>query len=66
MKRTMEEIEAELDALQIEYIGEDDEVLQLDINRRFSALRNEATELDGVLRVSAGVTINNWVKESSE
>ena len=64
MDRTIEEIEAELSDLQLSYIDEEDEVEQLKIVRRFSACLKEATDIDSVDRIAAGVTINNWVKET--
>ena len=64
MKRSIQEIEDELDQLQLSYIDEEDEVKQTSIEHKFSYLLEEATETDGILRNAAGVTINNWVRES--
>jgi len=66
MKRTIEEIEDEMDALQAAYVEEEDEILQIKISRKFSLCLQEATDLDGVDRIAAAVTITNWVRESSD
>lgn len=58
--RNIEEIEKDLNELQLAYINEDDEIKQLDIERKFSHCLEEATAADGVLRIANGVTINNW------
>lgn len=63
MNRSLEEIEEELDELQEAYVEEEDEVKRRQIERRFDLCLDEATELDGILRVAAGVTIVNWTKE---
>lgn len=60
--RTLEDIEYDLDQLQRNYIDEEDDVRQMEIERKFDHLLNEATDLDGVLRIAAGVSITNWVK----
>jgi hypothetical protein len=62
MKRLIHEIQDELDVLQIAYINEDDEIEQLEIVRKFTALLKEATDTDHVDRVAAGVNINNWMR----
>jgi hypothetical protein len=62
MDRPIKEIEDELDALQLEYVNEDDEFVQMDIERKFVQCLEEATAADGVLRVAAGITINNWTR----
>ena len=62
MKKTIEEIENELDELQASYVNEEDEVIQSKIERKFAHKLDEATEVDGVLRNAAGVTINNWTR----
>lgn len=62
MKRTLEEIENDLDELQAEYVNEEDEVIQNKIERKFAYMLDEATEVDGILRNAAGVTINNWTR----
>lgn len=62
MAREIETIENELDKLQIEYIKEDDEFQQMEIERKFTQLLEEATSIDGILRTAAGVTITNWTK----
>lgn len=66
MKRALKEIEKELDELQASYVNEEDEVIQSKIERKFAYLLDEATEVDGVLRNAAGVTINNWTKDGPE
>lgn len=63
MSRSLLEIEDELDKLQAAYILEEDEVKQLHLVRKFTHLLEEATELDGVLRNAAGVTIHNWSRD---
>jgi hypothetical protein len=60
--RDLEDIETELDKLQISYIAEDDDQIQMDLDLRFTHLLEEATALDGVLRREVGVTICNWVR----
>lgn len=62
MKRTLKTIEDELDQLQLRYINEEDDMRQMEIERKFDQLLDEATSLDGVLRIAAGVTINNWTR----
>ncbi len=62
MERTLETIEDELDKLQLSYINEEDDMRQMEIERKFDQLLDEATILDGVLRIAAGVTINNWTR----
>lgn len=64
MKRTLVEIENDLDELQAAYVNEEDEVLQSKIERRFAHTLDKATEVDGVLRNAAGVTINNWTRSN--
>ncbi len=66
MNLTLEEIEDELDALQVAYIDEEDEVRQLEIVRKFSLLLKMATDLDSVDRIAAGVTITNWTRAEEE
>lgn len=65
MKLTLEDIEDELDALQKSYIDEEDDHLIREIERKFDYLLDEATALDGALRIADGVTINNWVRRHS-
>lgn len=60
--RTIEEIEDEMDELQQAYIAEDDDALLMEIERKFSRLCDEATEVDGRLRNAVGVVITNWVR----
>ncbi len=60
--RELEDIEADLDKLQMAYIAEDDDRIQIDLELRFSLLLEEATKVDGVLRLEVGVTICNWVR----
>lgn len=63
LKRTIQAIEDELDKLQLEYIHEDDDIKQMDIVRSFGQCLKEATEVDQIDRIAAGVTIHNWVRE---
>lgn len=60
---SLEEIEDELDALQKKYLEEDDDHKLRDIERRFDQLLEAATVIDGRLRIAAGVSITNWVRE---
>lgn len=66
MKRNIETIEGELNELQLAYINEEDDVKQMQIERKFTTRLEEATSIDGVLRVEVGVTINNWTRTPSE
>lgn len=61
--RSIHDIHAELNELQLKYIEEEDERLQGKLVSRFSACLAEATTVDGVDRIAAGVTIHNWVLE---
>lgn len=65
MSRSIEEIEDDLDEVQLAYINEEDDMVQMELERKFDQLLDEATILDGVLRIAAGVTINNWTRLSS-
>lgn len=60
--RTLEEIEDELDELQQAYIREEDDDAQLKLELKFDRLLEEATDVDGVLRLAIGVNITNWVR----
>ena len=60
--RDIEEIEDDLDKLQQEYIAEEDDEKQLQLEMKFDRLLDEATEVDGRLRLAVGVTITNWVR----
>ncbi len=60
--RTIEEIEDDLDELQQAYIAEDDDMLLMELERKFAVLLDEATEVDGRLRNAVGVVITNWVR----
>ena len=62
--RTLSDIEDELDQLQLAYIESEDEGEQIEIVRKFTHALEEATALDGILRNAAGVTINNWTRET--
>ena len=62
MERTLKLIEDELDRLQLSYINEEDDMKHMEIERKFDQLLDEATTLDGILRIAAGVTINNWIR----
>lgn len=62
MMRDIEEIEDDLDKLQQEYIEEEDEDKQLQLEMKFDRLLDEATEVDGRLRLAVGVSITNWVR----
>lgn len=55
-------IEDDLDEVQLAYINEEDDVRQMELERKFDQLLDEATTLDGILRIAAGVTINNWTR----
>ena len=55
-------IEDELDKVQLAYINEEDDMRQMELERKFDHLLDEATALDGVLRIADGVTINNWTR----
>lgn len=61
---SLEETEDKLDELQLEYIAEDDDIMQLEIERKFSFFLHQATKLDQIERIAAGVTINNWTRET--
>ena len=63
--RSLEEIENDLNELQATYVNEEDEVIQNKIERKFAYLLDEATEVDGILRNAAGVTITNWIRSES-
>ena len=63
MDKTIDEIEDELDALQLSHVGEEDPKLQREIERKFDRLLDEATAVDGKLRVANGVTITNWTRD---
>ena len=65
MNRTLEDIEDELDELQLSYIDEEDEFIQLEIERKFTQRLLEATKLDGIERIADGVTIHNWSREKA-
>lgn len=62
MKSKLINIEEALDKLQIEYLNEEDDFLQMEIERKFTYLLDEATKIDNILRVAVGVTITNWVR----
>ena len=64
MELRLDQIEDELDKLQKSYIDEEDDLLLRNIERKFDQLLDQATALDGKLRVADGVTITNWVRES--
>lgn len=66
MERNIEIIEDELNELQLAYINEEDDIKQMQIERKFTTRLEEATSLDGVLRVEVGVTINNWTRTPAE
>ena len=63
MDKTIEEIESGLDELQLAYLSEEDERLQMELIRKFTALLQEATALDGIDRLASNVTITNWTRE---
>lgn len=63
MDKTLQDIEAELDELQLTYLEEEDERLQQELVRKFTALLRDATAIDGKDRVAANVTITNWTRE---
>lgn len=62
MNRSIEIIEDDLDEIQLAYITEEDDMRQMELERKFDQLLDEATSLDGILRIAAGVTINNWTR----
>jgi hypothetical protein len=62
MERTLKLIEDELDRLQLSYINEEDDMKHMEIERKLDQLLDEATTLDGILRIAAGLTINNWIR----
>jgi 23S rRNA C2498 (ribose-2'-O)-methylase RlmM len=63
VNKSLKDIEDELDALQVEYLDEEDDRKQTSIVRKFTQLLDDATEIDGELRNAAGVTIHNWTRE---
>ena len=65
LKRAVSAIEDDLDKLQIAYIDEEDDIKQMKIVRRFDQFLKEATDTDQIDRIAAGVTIHNWIKETS-
>ncbi len=65
MKSKLEVIQDSLDKLQRDYLDEEDDYIQMEIERKFTYLLDEATKIDNVLRVAAGVTITNWVRETT-
>jgi hypothetical protein len=62
---SIEEIEEELSRLQQAYIDEEDDDRLRDIERQFDFLLDEATSMDGVLRIAVGVSITNWIRLDS-
>lgn len=64
-KKAISAIEDDLDKLQVAYIDEEDEIKQMKIIRRFDQLLQEATDTDQIDRIAAGVTVHNWVRETS-
>lgn len=60
--RTIDEIEDDLDELQQDYIAEEDDILLMELERKFAVLLDEATKVDGRLRNAVGVVITNWVR----
>ncbi len=65
MKSKLEVIQDSLDKLQRDYLDEEDDYIQMEIERKFTYLLDEATKIDNVLRVAAGVTITNWIRETT-
>ncbi len=63
MKKSLEIIENELDLLQKAYVDEEDERKIREIERKFDHFLDEATAIDGKLRIAAGVNINNWTRD---
>lgn len=64
MTLSLQSILKELDRLQLDYLNEEDDHEQIRIVSRFSALLQKATELDGIDRIAAGITIHNWTLDS--
>lgn len=64
-KRTIEDIENELEELQLAYIDEEDDVKQLELERKFTYKLMEATEVDGIDRLAMNVNIHNWIRTES-
>ena len=62
MKRTSKDIEDDLDHVQLDYLNEEDDMKLMELEREFDQLLDEASTMDGVLRIAAGVTINNWTR----
>lgn len=62
MKRTFKDIEDDLDHVQLDYLNEEDDMKLMELEREFDQLLDEASTMDGVLRIAAGVTINNWTR----
>lgn len=64
-ERTIEDIENELEQLQLAYIDEEDDVKQLELERKFTYKLMEAAEVDGVDRLAMNVNIHNWIRTES-
>jgi hypothetical protein len=64
-EKTIEDIEQELEELQLAYIDEDDDIRQMELERKFTYKLMEATKIDGIDRLSMNVTIHNWVRQES-
>lgn len=63
--RTIEDIENELEELQRAYIDEEDDIKQLELERKFTYKLMEATEIDGIDRLAMNVNICNWIRTES-
>ena len=63
--KTIEDIENELEELQLAYINEEDDVKQMELERKFTYKLMEATEIDGIDRLAMSVGIHNWVRTES-
>lgn len=60
--RTIEIVEEELDELQSAYLNSEDDTELMRLESKFMKLLMEATEIDGMDRVAANVTITNWTR----
>jgi hypothetical protein len=61
--RDIEIIENELDELQSAYLNAEEDSELMKLESKFMQLLMEATEIDGMDRVAANVTITNWTRE---
>lgn len=59
---TIEDIENELEELQLAYLEEEDDINQLELERKFTYKLMEAEKIDGIDRLAMNVNIHNWVR----